>query len=212
MGRGARHLLLGGLSVTACALFALTGPAPSAWDRVSILTAYLCLILLCVGLTIGPQRARASGRPTLNTYLRRDVGIWAALTGLIHLVLATELSMTARYVGAVVDAREQPLGRQLFAWGSISGYVLGLNFVLLLALSNDRVMRLLGSIRWKRLQRTSYLAFGLTLAHGLVFQFLESRPWPLVSALALAGAVVIVFQYLGACAVRKQRLEVGPNE
>jgi len=211
MGRGARHILLGGLSAAVCGIFAVTGPIATAWDRVSILTAYLCLILLCVGLSIGPWRALATGRPTLNSYLRRDVGIWAALTGLVHLVLATELSMNSSYVGAVVDAAEQPPGRQLFAWASVSGYLVGLNFLLLLALSNDHVMRSLGSVWWKRLQRTSYLGFCLTLLHGLAFQVLESRTWALVAVLVLAGAVVVVFQWRSALAVRKRLLVASTN-
>jgi len=44
------------------------------------------------------------------------------------------------------------------------------------------VMRSLGSVWWKRLQRTSYLGFCLTLLHGLAFQVLESRTWALVAS------------------------------
>jgi DMSO/TMAO reductase YedYZ heme-binding membrane subunit len=130
------------------------------------------------------------------------VGIWAALTGLFHLVLATKLSMNPSYMGAVVDAQGGTSARQLFAWGSVLGYLVGLNFLLLLALSNDRVMRLIGSRWWKRLQRTSYVSFGLTLAHGLAFQVLEARSWALVAVLALTGVVVVAFQVRGALAVR----------
>jgi hypothetical protein len=68
MGRSERHILLGGLSIGVCAAFGLAGPAATAWDRVSILTAYLCLGLLCMGLLVGPRRAVVSGRATLNSY------------------------------------------------------------------------------------------------------------------------------------------------
>ena len=81
MNRRQHHLILAGLTAAALSIAAFAGSAEDSVDRISIVTAYLCLALLCVGLIIGPARAIRTGKPVTNNYLRRDVGIWAALAG-----------------------------------------------------------------------------------------------------------------------------------
>ncbi len=203
MTRSRRHGLLAAVCAGACGLAWLAGERPVAWDRVSITTAYACLVLLSVGLAVGPGYALRSGRPVLNNRLRRDINIWAALMGLIHLVVATELSMTPSYVASFVNLPAEPMRGRLFAWGSSSGFLVGLNFLLLLALSNDWSLRQLGAVWWKRLHRTSYLGFALTILHGLAFQILEGRAWPLIGALLLVASGVGVMQTWGVLAVRR---------
>jgi DMSO/TMAO reductase YedYZ heme-binding membrane subunit len=179
------------------------GPAYGVGDQLSIVTAYLCVGLLGATLLIGPWRALRSGRPTLNHYVRRDMGIWAALAGLVHLVLATGLSMRPRYIDTFVRVPDNELAADLFTWGSIIGLVVGANFLLLLALSSDAAMRRLGLVWWKRLQRTSYLAFLMTIAHGLAFQLLEARTGLAMSVLLLCAVVIAAARALAGRAVRK---------
>jgi DMSO/TMAO reductase YedYZ heme-binding membrane subunit len=83
---------------------------------------------------------------------------------------------------------------QLFNWGSIFGTVVGLLFVLLLAISSDLALRRLGPKTWKRLQRSSLLAFWLTVAHGVAFQILEDRYLALFLLVA-AGAALLGFRW-----------------
>jgi DMSO/TMAO reductase YedYZ heme-binding membrane subunit len=75
--------------------------------------------------------------------------------------------------------------------------------VLLLVLSSDRVLRRLGSTWWKRLQRSAYFAFLLTVGHGFAFQALESRSAGLIVVLALVTAAVIALQLRGAALYRR---------
>jgi sulfoxide reductase heme-binding subunit YedZ len=201
MNRLVRHAALA--SVTALTIAAaLVGPAEARWYRVSLWSAYLCLALYCWALTIGPIRVLRRRPHSLNVYLRRDIGIWAALTGLVHLVVGTEVSMNTAYfesfVAGSVGLGTEVLRRQLFIWGSLAGFVVGLVFLLLLALSSNRAIHLLGPSWWKRLQRSSYLAFFLLLLHGVAFQALELRAWPGVGIMLLGCAAVIVVQVRGA--------------
>jgi len=202
VNRSRRHAGVGTLVLGVAAGAWLAGKPAGAWDRISIVAAYLCLALLCLALLEGSRRAVVAGRGTLNSYRRRDVGIWGALTGLVHLLIATKLSMTPGYLDTIVNDPEQALRTQLFGWGSIVGFLVGLNLVVLLALSNDWSLRMLGPTWWKRLQRSSYVAFILTVGHGLAFQVLEARTWSLVGLLAGAAALVAVVQGRGIIAVR----------
>ncbi len=198
MRRVKHHLVLAGINGACCAAAVMSGPTTQLSDRLSIVTAYLCLGLLCTGLAIGPVRAIRTGRPSVNNYLRRDIGIWAALTGLAHLAIATALSMTPEYMQIYVNIANIPpsqiIREALFTWGTIAGLVVGVVLLLLLGLSNDRSLRWLGVRRWKRLHWTSYLAFALTAAHGLAFQALESRTRGLIAVVLIASVTVLILQ------------------
>jgi sulfoxide reductase heme-binding subunit YedZ len=207
MGRWLHHLILAGLSLCPLAVAAVGGPVDQVLDRLSITSAYLFLALLCAGLSVGPLRALKSGRPTLNSHLRRDIGIWAALAGLLHLYLAMVASMTPEYMALFVDianpAPSAAVRRELYSWSVIAGLVVGVLLLVLLTLSNDKSLRLLGSRWWKRLHRSSYIAFVLTVLHGFAFQVLESRTWSLILLLAAATLGIMVLQVRGARAVKK---------
>ncbi len=76
--------------------------------------------------------------------------------------------------------------------------------MLLLVLSNDKVMNLLGATWWKRLQRIAYLAFLLTVLHGFAFQALEARSIFLVGAMLAVLVGVLTLQVAGFMAVKKR--------
>ena len=99
---------------------------------------------------------------------------------------------------AINDAGLAPETRmQFFTWGAITGLVIGVLILMLLLLSSDRALRLLGTRWWKRLQRSAYLLFVVTLVHGLAFQLLEARSSWFVGLLVLMGVVVLVLQLQG---------------
>lgn len=194
------------------ALAAAAGAGATALDRASLATAWLCLLLLGATLLVGPRQARRTGRPVTNHLLRRDLGIWCAINGLVHLGIAFAISMTPLYMASVVDAAPGWPGlapRQLYLWAVSGSLVIAAIFVLLLGLSSNRALRRLGPRWWKRLQRASYLAFLLTVAHAAVFQRLEGRAWPLVLLLAGVAVAVLAGQWLGWRAVRRARWSPG---
>ncbi len=189
-------LVLGCLGIFAAMVW--LRPGESRLDQLSIATAYTCLLYMGAALAVGPLIVRRTGTAPLNIYLRRDIGIWSALTGLVHFFVGVDQSMSPAYLGRYVETTEglvsPELGRQLFAWGSIAGLVVALLVLLLLGLSNDRMLRRLGAKRWKRLQRSAYWAFAFTIAHGLAFQILEYRHGTLIGVLLAVAAVVVYLQ------------------
>ncbi len=201
------HLGLAAVSGAALGAAALLGGEMAAADNLSIVSAYLCLLFFSAALLIGPVRVWRGGAPLLNTHLRRDIGIWGGLTGLVHFFLANVLAMNYEYLGLFVENATVPpsaeVRDQLYLWGTLLGYVVAVLILILLALSSDRVLRMVGTRWWKRLQRLSYVVFMATVLHAFAFQVLETRPplWILViSAVAL---VVIGMQLTGLAKVKR---------
>jgi DMSO/TMAO reductase YedYZ heme-binding membrane subunit len=93
----------------------------------------------------------------------------------------------------------------LYSWGTILGYVIAALFIVLLALSNDWVARIIGLKWWKRFQRVSYFGFIFTCAHAFAFQILESREVLWVCIVLLVTVLVFVGQSFGIAAIKKWR-------
>ncbi|RKZ54899.1 MAG: hypothetical protein DRQ44_18470, partial [Gammaproteobacteria bacterium] len=52
----------------------------------SMATAYTGLILLAATLLIGPLNLIKGKNNPVSSYLRRDIGIWAAVVSIIHVI------------------------------------------------------------------------------------------------------------------------------
>lgn len=176
-------------------------------DALSLSTAWLCFAYMAAALSLGPMRARRSGQPIANLQTRRDLGIWAGLTGLFHLWAATAQSMSERYMAIYVNIADQEISAaaraELFAWGSIIGFLIGLLLLLLLGLSNNWILQKLKLTTWKRMQRLAYPAFALTAAHGVMFQLLEFRRFYFIALMVAVTVTVVVLQFFGFRAVRR---------
>ena len=119
------------------------------------------------------------------------------------------MTMNYEYLDLFVYAEGLSLSEEvryrLYSWGTIAGFIVGVLFILLLGLSNNRSLRLFGARWWKRLQRASYIAFVLTVFHGLCYQILESRSWSLITTITVASVAVLVMQVGGIRSVRRKR-------
>ena len=209
------HLILALGVVSTLGVAAKAGVDGGALDRMSFVSAYQCLLLLGAALLIGPIKAWDSGFPVGNSHTRRDVGIWAGITGMLHFFLANVLSMNYSYLEFFVDNATRPpsaeVRSQLYTTGTITGYVVALLFLILMALSNDIWVRKIGMRWWKRLQRMSYLVFGLTVAHAFLFQILESRSRRWILGVGLVTIGVVFAQIWGMRAVNRGPLKKRVN-
>jgi DMSO/TMAO reductase YedYZ heme-binding membrane subunit len=198
------HVSLSIVTAVSLGVAAVVGPAG---DQLSIVSAYLCLFLLGAALLIGPLNVFRNGKTLGNSYFRRDVGIWAALNGLLHFYLANVLSMSYEYLAVFVEGSTLPpspeVRSQLYIWGTILGYVIAVLFIVLLGLSNDRILRKVGVIGWKRLQRLSYAGFIFTCAHAFAFQILESREMLWIMVVSFVTLLVLIGQGYGFAAIKR---------
>ena len=199
------HIFLAAVSLSVLLAAAVMGEQSASLDRVSLTSAYLFLFLISVVLLLGPLRALRTGRLIINQTLRRDIAIWCALMGLMHLLAGSIESMTPVYldtfVNHAVNSPSASMREGLFFWSAIVGFVIGILLIVLLALSNNWSLSLIGQRWWKRLHRLSYLAFILTILHGLGFQVLESRFWGGYVLLIALSFIVCIVQLLGVRAV-----------
>jgi DMSO/TMAO reductase YedYZ heme-binding membrane subunit len=188
-----RHLFLA-LTTTWLLVASLYLPYASLWERISVASAWICMTFLCGAFLIGPIYRIEGRTPRLNIYIRRDLGIWGALTGLVHFVAGNFVAMNPLYVGSFVRVAPVPpdvaVREQLFSGGAILGLLIAIIFLLLLAISSDWALRGLGPKIWKRLQRSAHLALWFTVAHGIAFQMLEARYLPLLILVAMTVALL----------------------
>ena len=164
-------------------------------------TAYTGAMLLGVTLVLGVPKVLRGEISPVSTDWRRDVGIWAALFGLAHVVIGLQVHAPGRmwtyFVYPAEESHSFPLRLDTVGWANHLGLLAGLLLVFLLVLSNDWSLKRLGARRWKGYQRWNYAVFGLVLAHGVLYQILETRNAGWVTAFAVLSVLVIVLQVTG---------------
>lgn len=178
--------------------------------RLSLATAYAALLFLGATLLLGPARVLRGEHSPANTYLRRDLGIWAGLLALVHTAAGLTVHFPGRMWKYFFDRAPSlstvpHLRLDGFGVANHTGLASALVLILLLALSNDRALRALGTSRWKGLQRWSYLAFALMAVHGALYQVLGSRAAPGVGVFAFVVGVVVAVQLAGFTATKRHR-------
>lgn len=140
----------------------------------SIATAYPALFLTAAALLLGPLNVLTKRPNPISFDLRRDLGIWAGVMAIAHTAIGLNVHLRGRPWLYFVDQHGR-LRRDLFGFSNYTGAIAALLFLLLLAISNDLSLRKLGTAKWKSIQRWTYFAAVLTVAHAIAFQQVEKR-------------------------------------
>jgi len=201
-----RHLTLAACAAIGTALFYLATAPPDVRHRASMATAYSSLLFLCATLLLGPWNTLRRRPNPVSFDLRRDIAIWAGLLALLHTGVGLTVHLRGRMWMYFLKQRH-PLKLQTGLFGSANdlGLLSALLFLMLLVISNDLSLRSLGLQRWKSLQRWTYAAVGLAIAHGILFQLVEKRHLPWVLVFAALSLLIIVVQLAGVTWVRARR-------
>src|SRR5215213_3216596 len=173
--------------LTHLALAALTVGAYAATERfyvpngefvylATIAFGYEALALLVVTLVIGPLKMLWQRRNPMSIDLRRDVGIWAGVTGCAHVVCGLMLHERGQILNYFFmrDPRGglRPL-LNLFGVSNDIGLIATLILIALLVTSNNLSLRKLKGKRWKLLQRLNYVLFVLVVLHTFGYQIVS---------------------------------------
>lgn len=181
-------------------------------QRLSIATGYAALALLALTLVIGPLRALRGRRLPLSIDLRRDAGICAAFLGLIHVVLGLQVhfggAIKLYFFLSSASPSAGPIRLDKGGLANWTGLGATLLLVLLLALSSDRSIRVLGATRWKGLQRLAYVLLALVAVHTVLYQLVEGRT---AGLMALGAALVGVTVGLQLAAARRRARRPHPQ-
>lgn len=169
--------------------------------RWNLATAYAALALLAGSLMIGPWNL-LRGRPNpASQDLRRDIGIWAGIMGLVHSAVGSQIHMSGRFWRYFTYGPDEPhvlpFRVDAFGFANFTGLASTLILLLLLCVSNDAALRRLGTPRWKGLQRWNYWAFTLMALHAVAFLVMEKRVVPVVVVFAGVLLAVVGMQYAG---------------
>ena len=204
LGRLLRHHLpLLVLSVLSAAALYLTRPNGDAISRTSFATAYPALALLAATLLIGPWNLLRRQPNPVSSDLRRDLGIWAGILGVLHAAVGQCVHLRGRpwlyYVyGPTEHPHSFPMRHDIFGLANYTGAVGTLLLIALLATSNDYSLRALGTPRWKQLQRWNYAVFALTAIHAIGYQEgIEKQKAPFVATVIVCLAIALLFQAAG---------------
>ncbi len=173
------HGILAVLTIIGCYLAHLYAPYADLTYDLTYGCGYATVILIGYSLAIGPYKLLYQRKNPVNLDLRRDVGIWAGITGCIHVVCA--ILMTTRENIIFLFLRPIPEGigyNLLLTPAGISnniGLVATVVLILLLVLSNDYALTKLKGKRWKFLQRFNYGLAILAFIHTVLYQWLDNR-------------------------------------
>jgi len=166
----------------------------------SMASGYVSIILLAITLLIGPMNLYYGRLNPISTDLRRDIGIWCGIVGLLHVVMGIQVHMgdIRLYFFKAIDGENAfALRSDIFGSANYVGLVAALILVLLMILSNDASLKWLKPRRWKSLQRLNYVFFAGVLVHGILFQIIEKRVMPIVLLFVLIMVIPVVVQCIG---------------
>lgn len=203
------HLPLLLISAATVAMLYFTRPYPDVLTRLSFSTAYPAIVLLAFTLINGPWNVlRRHGNP-VSSDLRRDVGIWAGVLGIVHTAVGQCVHLRGRpWLYYVYGPQEHHHGMRhdVFGFANYTGALSVLLLALLLATSNDFSLRRLGTPGWKSLQRWNYAVFALAAAHAIGYLVIEQQKLPFDTAIAVCITITLTLQAWGFGARRRMRV------
>lgn len=202
-----RSCVVGVVAVALTGLFWASRPQWSADMRLWRAVGDAAVVLLAVSLAVGPASRLFSGLSALGRW-RRQLGIWTALTALLHSALVL-WGWVALDLGRLMGYEFVPqLGRTArlepgFGLANLMGLVAMALLLLLLATSSDVAVRAMGPAVWSWVQGFAHVVFYLVVLHAAYYLFMHytlsfHRPvpqdenWFRLPLLALAAGLLVL--------------------
>ncbi len=205
--RWRNHIALALFTAVGCFVAHLYAPYSDWTYALTLGFGYLCVIFLALSLLIGPVKLLSQRRNPVNIDLRRDVGIWSAITGCLHVFYALQVRLNGQIWAFFLELAPggYRLRRDLFGFSNDVGLVATIFLIVLLVISNDLSLRRLKGRRWKVWQRFNYLLAALALLHTLIFQIINHRQMPFMTATLALTVIVLAGQAVGFYLYRARR-------
>jgi DMSO/TMAO reductase YedYZ heme-binding membrane subunit len=84
-----------------------------------------------------------------------------------------------------------------FGFANDTGLLAALLLVVLALISSDYALRLLGTTRWRTIQRSAYFIAAFTIVHAAGYQWIEKPRWWRVGLVVVAAAGLLGVQLAG---------------
>ena len=214
-----RSAVVGVLALALVGVFWASRPQWSADMRLWRAVGDAAIVLLALSLAVGPVSRLLPAASALGRW-RRQLGIWTALTALVHSVLVL-WGWVAFDLGRLMGYEFIPqLGYTAriepgFGLANLMGLVAMTWLLVLLATSSDWAMRRLGPAVWSWVQGFAHVVFYLVILHSAYFLYMHytlsfhrgvppDPNWFRVPLLVMAG-VLLVLQVAAAVAGARRR-------
>jgi len=169
------------------------------WNKASADASFL---LLTMTMAIGPS-ARLLPRMRRLVPMRRELGIYAIVLGLIHTLIIFDGWIEWDFARLFGFEFHPGLGHYVmvqhgFGLANAIGLIALVYGIVLALTSTDRAIRLLGGPTWKFIQSAAYVLWALVVVHTAYFLYMHfldfHRPTPEPNPLQVwfAGLVVLV--------------------
>ncbi len=193
------HIPLLCFSMALVLLLFIFRKTPDVITGLSFATAYSGIALLAATLILGPLNKIFKRINPVSTDLRRDIGLWAAVVSLVHVIFGLQVhlrgNMWALFLRPDMDF---PFFRSdIFGAANHTGFIAALVLIVLFITSNDFTLRQLGPGRWKRIQKWNYALFALVALHGVLYQIIEKRVAFFVFLFAGLLMIVVIMRIAG---------------
>lgn len=219
-----RSAVVGVLALALVGVFWASRPQWTADMRLWRAVGDAAIVLLALSLAVGPASRLFPFLSALGRW-RRQLGIWTALTALVHSVLVLwqwvffDLGrlMGYEFVPQLgYTARLEPG----FGLANLMGIVAMTWLLVLLATSSDVAMRRLGPGVWSWLQNFSHVVFYLVVLHAAYFLYMHytlsfhrgippDPNWFRVPLLVMAGVLLTLQIAAAVVGARRRRPAVG---
>jgi len=206
------HGILVVVTVIGCYLAHLYAPYADLLYDLTYGCGYVAVILIAYSLVIGPYKLLSQKKNPVNMNLRRDVGIWAGITGCIHVIAAIAMTTRGNIIYLFLRPKPEGIGYNLLLSPSgVSnniGLVATIILVFLLVLSNDYFLIKLKGKRWKFLQRFNYGLAIFAFIHTVLYQRLDNRSQTFVTFTFIFAIALLCIQIAGFFLYRTRRAKI----
>ena len=188
------------LSIIFCLIFYIFCiPTLPVIPFITYTSGYLGIFLLAVSLLLGPLNLILRRKNPISTYIRRDIGIFGGVLGMIHSVVGLFMHFTGKpwlyFLEEVGDGLIIRIGN--FGLANYTGLFGALILILLLIISNDYSLGKLKAVKWKNLQRSTYPMFLLVIAHSIFYRLNANKEDLIIFLYLPMFFMVLTFQLIG---------------
>lgn len=195
------------VSIIFCFIFyVFRSPPLTTIPFITYTSGYLSIFLIALSMLLGPVNLILKQKNPISSYIRRDIGIFGGILGIVHSVVGLFMHFTGKpwlyFVKEVEEGFSIRFGN--FGLANYTGLLGVLILIFLLVISNDYFLVKYKALKWKNLQRFTYLLFLLVIAHS-VFYRLNAEKEDLILYLYLPlFLVILIFQFIGISLKQKE--------
>lgn len=195
------------VSIIFCFIFyVFCSPPLTTIPFITYTSGYLSIFLIAISMLLGPINLILKQKNPISSYIRRDIGIFGGILGIVHSVVGLFMHFTGKpwlyFVKEVEEGFSIRFGN--FGLANYTGLLGVLILIFLLVISNDYFLVKYKALKWKNLQRFTYLLFLLVIAHS-VFYRLNAEKEDLILYLYLPlFLVILIFQFIGISLKQKE--------